>query len=71
MSRRSTIVRRKRNQTFPLDGDRRSQVHVNDPSLEENNRRLRIADPLIDGWDPGDDPFKVRRRKNDSNFPVR
>lgn len=62
----------KRDQAFPLGGDRRSQVYVNDETLEENRRRLHGTDPLKDGWDPGENPLDDRgpRIKKPSGPPV-
>ena len=64
-------ARRRKRSAFPLGGDRRSQVFMNDPCLPENRRRMRV-DPLVDGWDPGEDPSKrARPRRNGAGLPIR
>jgi hypothetical protein len=46
------IIKKPRRRFFPHDGDRRSELHWNDPDDELNLRRFHGNDPLKDGYDP-------------------
>ncbi len=66
------IIKKRKRDKFPLgETNRRAQVHTNDPKLPENNRRLRIVDPLKDGWDDGEDPIKDEKPRPDVKIPIR
>ena len=66
------IIKKKKTEKFPMGGSSRSQVHMNDNSLEENQRRLRKhIDPLKDGWDEDEDPIKDKKPRPDTDIPIR
>lgn len=64
------IVKKRKSEKMPMGGSNRSQVHVNDNTLDENKRRLR-EDPLKDGYDDGEDPIKDKKPRPDVDIPIR
>jgi hypothetical protein len=71
MSNCDPFIKKRRDAFFPNGGNRNSQRHQNDHTLEENRRKHHGTDPLKPGHDPGDDPCEDgNREKKKSDIPI-